>query len=84
MTVDEARDRVAGDYRHQKLFARAFFGDMLEHVRGNGVDLRGKSVTVGPWLDFDRDREEFVGHQEANQLVRGFYREPFSVPEVVV
>jgi hypothetical protein len=84
MSIDEIRERIQGDYRAQALFARAFFGDMVEHVQGNGVDLSGKSITMGPWLDFDIANERFVNHDRANQLVRGFYRDPFTVPEVTV
>lgn len=40
--------------------------------------------TVGPWLECDAANERFQGARadEANRLVRGFYREPFVCPEV--
>jgi hypothetical protein len=37
---------------------------------------------MGPWLEFDGNREQVVGHQKANLLVRGSYRGPFSIAEV--
>jgi hypothetical protein len=44
-------------------------------------------MVLGPWLEMDSDREEFVGSSDvvarANQLLRGEYRKPFVVPEQV-
>jgi hypothetical protein len=43
--------------------------------------------TLGPWLEMDAQREEFVGTtdtvSQANQLLRRSYRQPFVVPEQV-
>ena len=56
----------------------------LAHLKAHQIDADAKTVTLGPWLEIDREHECFKDHQEANRLVRGFYREPFSVPEVEV
>jgi len=52
----------------------------LAHLKAHDVDA-GES-TLGPWLQSDRENECFKDNPEANKLVRGFYREPFTVPEV--
>ncbi len=39
---------------------------------------------LGPWLEIDVEKECFRGAraEEANRIVRGFYREPYLVPEL--
>ena len=63
------------------------FGRFQEHLAANGVDFSKSQVVLGPWLEMDSDREEFVGGSDmvgrANQLLRGSYRKPFVVPEHV-
>jgi hypothetical protein len=64
------------------------FGRFQEHLAANGVDFSDNSnFVLGPWLEMDPDREEFVGSsglvEEANRLLRGSYRKPFVVPEQV-
>ncbi|TWU31829.1 hypothetical protein [Novipirellula artificiosorum] len=51
----------------------------------NGIDLRSTPMTLGPSLNLDVDREEFVGPfaEEANQLSRRTGREPFVVPQIM-
>ncbi|MBN2022337.1 MAG: Gfo/Idh/MocA family oxidoreductase [Pirellulales bacterium] len=56
---------------------------LLDHLRAHEIDLESKSVTLGPWLDVDRENECFKDHPEANRIARGFYRAPFTVPEDV-
>ena len=57
------------------------------HLEANGVDFTKAEVVVGPWLEVDRGREQFVGTGEtvarANALLRGQYRAPFVVPDQV-
>jgi hypothetical protein len=55
-----------------------------EHLKQNGVDLQKTAATLGPALEFDAEREEFVGKlaKEANALSRRAYREPFVVPDL--
>ena len=56
-----------------------------EHLKRNGVELQKTTATLGPSLQLDVEREEFVGElaKEANALSRRTYREPFVVPELV-
>ncbi len=52
----------------------------VAHLKANEIDVG--TATLGPWLDVDRENECFRNHGQANQLVHGFYREPYVVPEV--
>ena len=49
--------------------------------------LSKSDIVLGPWLEMEPEREEFVGSSEltarANQLLRGRYRKPFVVPDQV-
>ena len=44
-------------------------------------------MTLGPWLEMDATREEFIGSSDvvgrANRLLRGTYRKPFVIPDQV-
>ena len=63
------------------------FGRFQEHLSANGVDFSQSQMVLGPWLEMDPDREEFIGSSDvvgrANQLLKGSYRKPFVVPEQV-
>ncbi len=52
----------------------------LAHLDAHGVKP-GESL-LGPWLEWDGANERFIDNAKANELVRGFYRKPFEVPEV--
>ena len=54
----------------------------LKYLDDLGVDPN--SSTLGPWLECDAAAECIKDSAEANRLVKGFYREPFVVPEVKV
>jgi predicted dehydrogenase len=58
-----------------------------EHLEAIGVDFAKEKLIVGPWLEMDASREQFVGRTDtvarANQLVRREYRAPFVVPDQV-
>nr|MCU0979796.1 hypothetical protein [Pirellulaceae bacterium] len=54
----------------------------LEHLKAHDIDP-GES-TLGPWLECDTDQECFKDNARANELVKGFYRKPFEVPEVTL
>jgi hypothetical protein len=60
------------------------FGEMLErllkHISAHEIDVNARTVTLGPWLQIDRQNECFKNNEPANHLVRGFYREPYVVP----
>jgi hypothetical protein len=61
------------------------FAGFQEHLAANGVDVSKTQVVLGPWLEMDSQKEQFVGATElvsrANQLLRREYRKPFVVPE---
>jgi predicted dehydrogenase len=54
----------------------------LEHLKAHDIDP-GESI-LGPWLECDTDQECFKDNARANELVKGFYRKPFEVPEVTL
>jgi predicted dehydrogenase len=56
---------------------------LLAHLRANEVDVDSASVTLGPMLEFDAEREQFVSNGAANHLARREDRRPFVVPEIV-
>ena len=68
--------------------AQGDLSDAFERCRGylraNGVDLAATPAVAGPWVTLDDKRECFVGEfaQQANELCRRVYREPFVVPEI--
>ncbi len=57
---------------------------LLEHLAAHEIDVAKPTVTLGRWLEIDREAERVVDHEEANRLVRGTYREPYVVPEIQV
>ncbi len=60
------------------------FERFMEHLQAHEIDVDAPTVTLGPWLDVDAERERFRKNKEANRLARGFYREPYVVPEITV
>ncbi len=65
------------------LFAE-MLGRLLEHLAAHEIDPDAGTVTLGPWLQIDRPSERFKDNEQANRLVRGFYREPYIVPDLSV
>jgi predicted dehydrogenase len=63
------------------------FERFREHLTANGVDWTKTEAVLGPWLEIDSEKEQFVGSGElvakANQLVTRQYRPAFLVPENV-
>ncbi len=57
---------------------------LLDHLTAHEIDVERPTVTVGDWLDIDREAERMVDHGAANKLVKGTYREPYVVPEIVL
>ena len=60
------------------------YGRLEEYLGAHEIDLDSPSVTLGPMLEVDRENERFKDSPEANKIVKGFYREPFVVPEIVL
>ncbi|UCD51826.1 MAG: Gfo/Idh/MocA family oxidoreductase [Phycisphaerales bacterium] len=58
---------------------------MLAHLYANEIDLKTEPITVGPMLNFDGAKEQFVGDSGdlANMFLRRDYREPFVVSDEV-
>jgi hypothetical protein len=56
----------------------------MEHLTAHGLDVDAETVTLGPWLRIDPENERFRGNAEANRLAHGFYRDPYTVPEITV
>ncbi len=48
-----------------------------------GLDLASTKYQLGKLLEFDPEKEQFVGNEAANKLLTREYREPFAVPEKV-
>ncbi len=59
----------------------------LDHLKANGVDWSQTEAFLGPWLEMDQEREQFIGSSYltdwANDFMRGHYREPFVIPDYV-
>jgi len=51
-----------------------------KHLADNGVDIEKTRLTVGPWLRFDPDKEQFVGNAAADAMLTREHRKPFVVP----
>ncbi|HKB04186.1 MAG TPA: Gfo/Idh/MocA family oxidoreductase [Gemmataceae bacterium] len=82
-TVDRGRDAV----KDRGPDAVEAFDRFRGHLEANGVDFAKTQVVVGPWLEVDPKREQFVGGDDtvskANALLRPEYRAPFVVPDKV-
>jgi predicted dehydrogenase len=55
-----------------------------EYLLENGVYLGATPVVLGPWVTYDPGQERFVDDfaDQANELSRRDYRQPFVVPKV--
>lgn len=76
-SVSEIREQIGNLPPMQALVDR-----YLDHLKAHEIDPN--ETTLGPWLECDGPNECFRDNPEANQLVRGSYREPFVVPEVTL
>ena len=52
----------------------------IGHLAKNGVDLKKRPLTLGPWLKFDPEKEQYVDRPDADSLLTREYRKPFVVP----
>lgn len=63
------------------------FDRFRSHLEANGVDFAKAEVVVGPWLEVDTGREQFIGRSDtvakANLILRGRQRAPFVIPDRV-
>jgi predicted dehydrogenase len=53
------------------------------HISTTLVHLANASYRLGRTLRFDPVREQVIGDEEANRLLRGTYRAPYVVPEQI-
>lgn len=51
-----------------------------EHLARNGVDIDKTRLVLGPWLEFDAEKEVFPGKTAPNGLLTREYRKPFVMP----
>ena len=77
---EDCKDAINGDKLKLEVYNR-----FASHLENNGIDLSKAKATLGPLLSFDPDKEEFTGDlsNDANELVKGDYREGFQIPDVV-
>jgi predicted dehydrogenase len=82
-SIDEAREAI-GERGPEAL---AVFDGFKEHLAVNKVDWSEAKVNVGPWLEMDAEKEQFVGSSDivdrANGLLKRDYRKPFVIPDTV-
>ena len=65
---------------------REVISDFHEHLDRNEIDPAREKISVGPVLDFDGEKETFIGDAatpEALALIAREYREGFAVPAEV-
>jgi len=77
---EDCKDAINGDKLKLEVY-----NSFASHLENNGIDLSKAKATLGPLLSFDPDKEEFTGDlsNDANELVKGDYREGFQIPDVV-
>lgn len=80
VTIEEVNDVIKSDNEVKDVFERT-----REHLMANGVDLKKVPIVLGPWLEMDSSKEQFVGpfSDRANKYLSRDYREPFVIPERV-
>ena len=57
------------------------FGRFLEHLTAHGINLHAQTMTLGPWLRTDTEKERFEASPAAHPLVRGTHRVPYTMSE---
>ncbi len=81
--VKASRRQMRKQVRDVPIF-RDMFERMLEHLKGHEIKVNAGTISLGPWLEIDRKNECFKDNEQANRLVRGYYREPYIVPDLSV
>jgi predicted dehydrogenase len=76
-TRKEIEEAVSGDALLADSFAR-----MAAHLKANGVDLNGPTLTLGEWLTMDPQTEQLTGNSQANRLLTREYRRGYEVPSI--
>jgi len=52
----------------------------VQHLKDNNVDLEKYPLALGPYLEFDVEKEVFTNNSEANKHLGREYREEFTCP----
>jgi predicted dehydrogenase len=76
-SLDEMRRQIGDLPVFQEMLDR-----YVAHLKAHDVPP-GESI-CGPWLTADGDHERFKDNPAANEIVRGWYRAPFTVPEITL
>lgn len=76
-SVDQQRKQVGDIPCWREMFER-----YVQYVEGIGVDPN--TSILGPWLECDNENECIKDNPKANEIVKGYYRPPFVVPEIKV
>lgn len=74
-SLADQRNAVSVDERFAKMHER-----FLDHLKAHDIDP--ETAVLGRWATVDREHEQVLDDPQANQLVRGSYREPFRIPEI--
>jgi predicted dehydrogenase len=74
----EIREQIAGVTEFE-----AMFGRLVEHLKAHEIDVDAPTITLGQWLEVDRENERLQNHDAANAIVDGFYRAPYLLPSAV-
>ena len=77
MTADQIKDVVKGNKVYTDSYER-----MADHLGKNGIDIKGKTLTLGAWLDMDGKAEVFKNNAAANKLLTREYRKGYEVPDI--
>jgi predicted dehydrogenase len=77
-----APQEILAQLESRKLFddRQDTFERTRKHLADNRVDIDKTRLTLGPWLQFDPDKEQFVGNAAADAMLTREYRKPFVVP----
>ncbi len=76
--TDAIRERLGGNPD-----ARETFGRLSDHLASNGVNISGKTLSLGATLWVDSRSETFPSNKAANRLLTREYRKGFEVPSRV-
>lgn len=76
---DAVLETVGADRELSDAFRRC-----REYLQSHGVDLVNSQATLGPWVTLDANQWRFIDEfaDQANELSRRSYREPFVVPQL--
>ncbi|MEX2216482.1 MAG: Gfo/Idh/MocA family oxidoreductase [Phycisphaeraceae bacterium] len=77
MTADQIKDYVKGSPEYTDSYER-----MADHLGKNGIDIKGKTMTLGPWLEMDGKAETFKNNAAASKLLTREYRKGYEVPDI--